>query len=108
MGGNIGKTRLRISRWYNKHHPRAPEFKVGDLLLLDRCNVQIKRPINKLDYIKMGPFKDLQAVGKRTYKLELPIQMQMHPVLHVSLLESCKILADLKRRTEPPEVEKSK
>jgi hypothetical protein len=105
MGENLGKTRLRMSRWYDNHHQKAPVFKAGDLLMLDHRNVQTMRPMNKLDHKKMGPCKVLQAVGKRAYKLELPPQMKIHPVFHVSLLESYNIPADPKRRIEPPEVE---
>ena len=38
---------------------------------------------------QMGPFRVLEVVGnaKLAYKLELPAQMQMHPIFHVSLLE---------------------
>jgi len=37
----------------------------------------------------MGPFKVLKVVGegKLACKLELPAQMRVHPVFHVSLLE---------------------
>jgi len=105
MGENLGKTRLRISRWYDKHHQKAPEFKAGDLLILEHRNVQTKQLMNKLDHMKMGPFKVLQAMGKRAYKLGLPLQMKIHPVFYVSLLEPCSIPVDPKWRTEPPKVE---
>ena len=67
MHENLGKTRLRMARWYDKHHLKAPEFKPGDKVMLDRRNVQTKRPINKLDHKKMGPFKVTKAVGKCAY-----------------------------------------
>jgi hypothetical protein len=68
--------------------------------------VKTKRPMNKLDHKKMGPYKVLQAVGKLAYKLKLPPQMKIHPVFDVSFLEPYRIPADPKRRIEPPEVEK--
>jgi len=73
--------------------------------MLDRRNVQTKRPINKLDHKKMEPFKVLQAVGKCAYKLKPPAQMKIPPVFHVSLLEPYSILADAKQKIEPWEVE---
>jgi hypothetical protein len=105
MHENLGKSRLRMARWYDKHHLKAPEFKPGDEVMLDRRNVQTKRPMNKLDHKKMGPFKVTKAVGRRAYQLELPPQMRIHPVFHVSLLEPYKSPADPQRRVEPPEVE---
>jgi hypothetical protein len=57
MGENIGKTRLQMSRCYNKHHKIAPEFKAGDLLMLEQHNARTRWPMNKLDDKKMGPFK---------------------------------------------------
>ena len=73
---------------------RGPEFKAGDLVMLDRRNIQTKRPMNKLDHKKIGPFKVKKTVGKRAYQLELPPQMKIHPVFHVSLLEPYRIPAD--------------
>ena len=57
-----------MARWYDKHHQKGPEFKAGDLVMLDRRNVQTKRPMNKLDHKKMGPFKVLKTVGRRAYQ----------------------------------------
>jgi hypothetical protein len=98
MGENLGKTRLRMIWWYDIYHLRAPEFMAGYLLMLDHRNVQTKCPMNKLDYNKMGPFKDYQDVGKCDFKLDLSLQIKIHPVFHVSLLEHYRILVDLKRK----------
>ena len=75
------------------------------MVMLDRRNVQTKRPMNKLDHKKMGPFRIVKAVGKHAYELKLPLQMKIHPVFHVSLLEPYRIPADPERRVEPPKVE---
>jgi hypothetical protein len=53
----------------------------------------------------MGPVNVLQAEGKRSYKLELPPQMKIHPVFHVSLLEPIMIPPDPKWKKEPPQVD---
>ena len=62
--------------------------------MLDRRNVQTKCSINKLDNKKFGPFKVLEAVGKRAYRLKLPQNMKIHPVFHTSLLEHYKAPSD--------------
>jgi hypothetical protein len=64
MHENLGKSRLRMARWYDKHHLKGPEFKPGDEVMLDRRNVQTKRPISKLDHKNMGPFNVTKAVGR--------------------------------------------
>jgi hypothetical protein len=84
------KAKLRQKRWYDKHALEAPEYKLGDEVMLDRRNIQTKRPMNKLDHKKFGPFKVLEIVGKRAYKLQLPQNMGIHAVFHTSLLEPYK------------------
>src|SRR5579862_4462106 len=46
-------------------------------------------PSSKLDVKCLGPFKILKAVenSKLAFRLELPMQMCIHLVFHVSLLE---------------------
>jgi hypothetical protein len=62
MHENLGKSRMWKARWYNKHYLNPPEFKPGDEVMLDRRNLQTKRPMNKRDPKTMGPFKVTKAV----------------------------------------------
>jgi len=105
MKENLAKTRLRMTRWYNRPHQQGPEFSPGSEVMLDRRNVQTEQPMNKLDHKKFGHFKVKKAVGKREFELELPPQMRIHPVFHVALLEPYRAPADSERRVEPPETE---
>ena len=34
----------------------------------------------------VGPFKVIRAVGRNTFKLDLPVTLRVHPVFNVSLL----------------------
>ena len=45
------------------------------------------RPTRKLDHKYVGPFRIKKVIGRVTYELELPEGMDIHPVVHVSLLE---------------------
>ena len=65
----------------------GPELKEGDKVYLLRKNVKTKRPSDKLDHKKLGPFKIDKKIGSVNYKLKLPKTMEIHPVFHVSLLE---------------------
>ena len=51
-------------------------------------NIKIRRPNNKLDYIKLGLFKIKRCLGPLTFKLDLPKTLEIYPVFHKSLLES--------------------
>lgn len=67
----------------------APEFKVGDLVWLNRRNIETTRPSQKLDVKQLGPFEITKVVGesKAAFELKLPPQWRIHPVFHSSLLE---------------------
>lgn len=66
---------------------RAPSFKIGDKVWLLRRNIKTKRPCDKLDYRRLGPFVIQKQINPVAYRLKLPTTMKIHPVFHVSLLE---------------------
>jgi hypothetical protein len=45
------------------------------------------RPSSKLDYKLLGPYTIIKWVASRAYKLDLPPNVKIHPVFHISLLE---------------------
>jgi hypothetical protein len=71
----------------NWHRHPDPVLRAGDQVWLKRKNVKTTRPSNKLDYKLLGPYTILARVGSRAYKLDLPSNIQIHPVFHISLLE---------------------
>ncbi len=77
----------RAAIYYNQKHSVGPELKEGGRVYLLRKNVQTKRPSDKLDHKKLGPFEIDKKLGPVTYRLKLPKTMEIHPVFHVSLLE---------------------
>lgn len=84
---DISKATISQAFYANKHRSRGPDLKEGDNVYLRKKHIRTRRPNNKLDYVKLGPFKIKQKIGKVTYKLELPPTMRIHPVFHISLLE---------------------
>lgn len=68
----------------------SPVFHVGDKVWLLRRNIKTSRPCDKLDYRRLGPFCIQEKINPVAYRLELPASMKVHPVFHVSLLESYK------------------
>ena len=77
----------RMKRYANIKRIEGPTFKRGDMVYLTRRNIKTKRPSNKLDFKKLGPFRVQERVSNVNYRLELPQAMRIHPVFHVSLLE---------------------
>ena len=94
-----------MTKWYNSKKQEGPAFKEGDLVMLDSWYIQIKRPSTKLDHKMMGPFHIEKAIGNRAFRLELPLQMKVHPVYHIGLLERYRDSKDPTRIQIVPEVE---
>lgn len=62
-----------------------------------RRNIKTKRPSDKLDFKKLGPFKIEKKLGPVTYRLTLPKDMRIHPVFHVALLEKAPEDAEIQK-----------
>ncbi|TMD69294.1 MAG: DDE-type integrase/transposase/recombinase [Chloroflexi bacterium] len=77
----------RMAYYYNQHHGKEPNLKEGDEVYLLRKNIATKRPSDKLDYRKLGPFPITKKINDVTYRLKLPEGTKLLPTFHVSLLE---------------------
>ena len=77
----------RNAHYYNQRRSQEPTLKEGDKVYLVRKNINTKRPSDKLDHKKLGPFKIKQVKGPLNYELALPKTMNIFPVFHISLLE---------------------
>jgi hypothetical protein len=84
---NIKFIGQQIVYYYNTKCSIEPTLKKGDKVYLLRRNINTKRPSNKLDHKKLGPFKIVEVVKLVNYHLELPKTMNIHPIFHISLLE---------------------
>jgi hypothetical protein len=77
----------RSALYYNEKRSQEPTLKKGEKVYLLRRNIKTKRPSDKLDHKKLGPFKVKEVKGRLNYELALPKTMNIHPVFHISLLE---------------------
>ena len=66
----ITTAQLRQKENSDNHRKPDPNLKPGDMVLFLPLNVKTTRPSEKLDYMKMGPFKIIKKVGTSSYKLE--------------------------------------
>ena len=74
--------------YHNQHRSRGPMLKEGDKVYLLQKNIETTRSSNKLDHVKIRPFRIIRNIKKVSFELELSEDMWWkHPVFHVSLLE---------------------
>ena len=109
LQAELEKARQSYKRKFDRRAKPLPPFKVGDLVWLNRKNIETTRPSPKLDFKRFGPFRITKVVGesKLAFELELPPRWRIHNVFHGSLLdpyhaneiEGRKVLVP-----EPPEI----
>jgi hypothetical protein len=84
---NLKTTQERIKKYADLKRKDATEFKIGDLVMLDGRHIQTRRPKDKLDHKKHGPFAIEKVVSPTAMRLSLPRKWKIHNTFHVSLLE---------------------
>jgi hypothetical protein len=109
LRSTLEEARKRYKRDFDKKTAPTPGFKVGDMVWLNRRNIETTRPSQKLDFKRFGPFKILKVVGesKAAFELKLPPQWRVHPVFHASLLDpyrANKIEGRKQPAPPPPEI----
>lgn len=77
----------------NKKRSEGPDFEEGEMVYLLRKNIKTKRPSDKLDHTKLGPYEIIEKLGPVTFRLKLPKRMRIHDVFHKSLLETAPVNA---------------
>ena len=82
---------LRLSKQhmkdaYERNKQTAHSFEPGDLVWLAAKDIKIHQKSPKLGPRQLGPFKVLKKVGELDYRLEIPPQFKIHPVIHVDHL----------------------
>jgi hypothetical protein len=85
---SIVKAQERYKYFANRRRQESTEFDIGDLVWLDRRNIKTRRPINKLDVKRIGPFRISEIINPVAYRLDLQDALvgKIHDVFHVSLL----------------------
>ena len=75
------------------------------MVYLSTKNIKTKRPSHKLNYKYIGPYKIKKQVKKDVYELDLPTKVRLHPVYHISYLESAADTIQVKTGNEPEEID---
>ena len=85
---NFGEI-LKGKKVVDRHqHDSSTTFQVGDRVWLLQGSIKTTRPCCKLDYQHFGPYVISGKINDVTFRLDLPPHMHLHPIFHVSLLES--------------------
>ena len=72
---------------YANQKRREVDYKVGDSLLLSTKKIRLKSPGGRKLLPKwIGPYKVRKRVGTVAYQMDLPKELKIHDVFHVSLL----------------------
>jgi hypothetical protein len=80
--------KTRMKRYYDKKRLEGPRFERGDIVYLILRNLRTKRPSQKLDFKKVGPFRIEEKVSSNNYRLSLLATIKLRTnVFHISLLE---------------------
>ena len=78
----------RMKEYYNRHQLEGPRLKRGDKVYLSARNLRTKRPSEKLDFKKLGPFVIEEKISTSNYRLSLLDTMKVYTnVFYISLLE---------------------
>ncbi|SLM36152.1 Ribonuclease H-like domain [Lasallia pustulata] len=85
----LAKSQEYQARHYNKSHLDVT-YKVGQLVWLKVKNITMERPSRKLDWQCYGFFRIVKKIGNVAYQLNLPEELRIHDVFHVSLLRDYK------------------
>ncbi|KAJ1598981.1 hypothetical protein NDA14_006704 [Ustilago hordei] len=98
----IREAQRRSVNQYNRKH-KDIEFKVGDMVYINRRNWKTRRPTPKLDTRFAGPYPVQERVGRRAYRITLPANLRVHDVFHVSMLEPART-SSLPQHAEQPTI----
>ncbi len=76
-----------MAKYYNIKKIKGLSFQKRGKIYLFYKNIATKRPNDKLDFKKFGPFIIIQKILENNYELSLPKIIQIHPIFYISLFE---------------------
>ena len=91
---------------YANENRRDETFEKGQKVLLSTVNIRDdinkRRPAKKLTPRWIGPYTIEEVISPTAYKLQLPDNLKIHPVFHISLLKLYHTDDEFEREQQPP------
>jgi hypothetical protein len=84
---NLKPTQEQMKKYADLKRRDAPEFNIGDLVMLDGRHIQTRWLKDKLNHKKHGPVAIEKVISPTAMRLSLPRKWKIHNTFHVSLLE---------------------
>jgi len=97
----LENARESMKKYYDRKATEQPRIEVGELVMVNAKNIRTKRRSKKLSPNLYGTLKILEKAGSRAYKLEISPWWKIHPVFHVSLVETYRA-SNRPNREQPP------
>ena len=86
---NLRFIALKFKVYYDKKRFEKIDLKMKEKAFVLRKNMKISKKSNKLNHIKLRPFKILRNIKKISYELKLFTDIKKkHSIFHISLLKS--------------------
>jgi hypothetical protein len=82
----LEKTAENTKKFADKKRIEAPDYQIGDKVMLDASNYPTTQPTRKFAERRYGPFRIMKRISPLNYRLELPKEWKIHPVFHVDQL----------------------
>ena len=86
LSENLQQAMKKQEEFANKHRIEPSNFKPGDKVWINSSLI-IHNGNKKLKPRKLGPYKIVKKISPVSYKLDLPKNIRIHPVIHVSEFE---------------------
>lgn len=84
----IDRAQERYKYFADQRRQPDPGYQSGDRVWLSTKHIKTTRPMKKLDYQYLGPYRIRRKIKDTAYELELPRTMRIHNVFHPSLLKT--------------------
>jgi hypothetical protein len=99
----ISDAQQQYQKYADIQRSTPPNFKIGDKVFVKGEFINTTRPSKKLSDKYYGPYSIIGQAGSLSFILKLPDNMRaIHPVYHVSMLESAPLNSIPNRIQEPP------